>query len=222
MRTLKRKSGKLEEITETPVRKKIIHKFKRKQCAHHSVDGERCKGLTAGKGNFCSIHSTATFIEERKPKSIIEGGLNLQSGLILTRYDQINHPIQFIELSSAGMNLAEIAAELRVSIQTLNEWKEVYPMFGKAYEIGKAAHEAWYLRQGKANLDNRWFQTPLFKFLTMNNGMGWSDKAETKSTQQGTFGVLLVPGQMSMDEWEQQNIKEDEALEQEIIEMEKE
>jgi hypothetical protein len=110
------------------------------------------------------------------------------------------------------MNPAEIAAEFRVSMDCINTWRDTYPMFQQAYDIGKVAHEAWYLREGRANLDNRFFQTPLFKFLTMNNGLGWSDKAETRNTTNGNFGVLLIPGQMSIDEWEQKNIDEDQRI----------
>jgi hypothetical protein len=214
MRKLQRKKDAhliLEELEREPVKKKILLRYKKKRCEWTNADGERCGGRSAGKGNFCILHSTIVFKEE--PSPIVSS--NISSGITI-KYDPINHPTQYIQHSAMGLNPSEIAAEFQVAVYTLVEWADTYPMFNQAVEIGKAAHEAWYLRTGKENLDNRFFQTPLFKFLTMNNGMGWTDKAETKSTQQGNFGVLLIPGQMSIDEWEQKNIQDDAKM-KEII-----
>lgn len=210
MRKLKRKPEIMEEMKKEPVKKRIILKYKKRRCDFIHENGERCRSLTSGKGNFCVTHSNFIFKEERNTSSVMPSNNNL----LMVRYDPINHPIEYIRLSKEGLNLSEIAAEFQVSTATIIEWKDIYPIFNMAFEIGKAAHEAWYLQQGKSNLDNRFFQTPLFKFLTMNNGMGWSDKAETKSTQQGNFGVLLIPGQMSIDEWEQKNIEEDKKIQE--------
>lgn len=207
MRKLVRKKDVIEKMKAEPVKKKILYKYKKKRCDHVNADGKRCEMQTAGKGNFCCLHAEHVFREDTNP--IVTLNTN---NVLLIKYDPINHPVRYIELASQGMNQAEIAAEFKVSLETLNSWRDTYPMFNVAFDVGKAAHEAWYLRTGKDNLDNRWFQTPLFKFLAMNNGLGWSDKAETKSTQQGSYGVLLIPGQMSIDEWEQKNIEEDEKI----------
>jgi hypothetical protein len=214
MRKLQRRkdaSTILEELEKEPVKKKVLLRYKKGRCAFVGDDGERCKGRTTGKGNFCSIHSTIVFKEDPSPIVSVNARSN-----ITTKYDPINHPMQYIQHSAMGLNPSEIAAEFQISTITLGDWADNHPMFYQAVQIGKAAHEAWYLRTGKDNLDNRFFQTPLFKYLTMNNGLGWTDKAETKSTQSGNFGVLLIPGQMSIDEWEQKNIQDDAKM-QEII-----
>ena len=219
MRKLKKQSNRIEEEKKEPLKKKIIYKknFKvknqykkkiNKQCDYFLEDGTQCRSNAAGKGNFCSIHADHIF-HDKKACVAIQGG-------ITTKFDPINHPRMYIEMSAQGMNKHEIAAEFGTSVETMEKWKEGNEFFAMACEIGKSALEAWYLRTGKDNLDNRWFQTNLYKYLTMNNGMGWSDKAETRSQVQGQFGVLLVPGQMSLDEWEQQNIVQEQELQQKI------
>ena len=75
-------------------------------------------------------------------------------------------------------------------------------MFNKAYDIGKAMHEAWWIEQGKSGLNNRGFNTSLFKFLTSNK-LGYSDKMETKNMNMNVHGVLMVPDKVSEEEWEQ-------------------
>lgn len=208
MRKLKRKPTRIQEEKNEPTSKKKVFFFKRKQCEFINENGERCSKRSAGKGNFCNTHSTVTFYDNSNDLS--------SSTKLLTKYDPINHPTMFIELSGQGLSPTEIASVFRVSMETINTWREQHILFNQAFEIGKSAHEAWYLRTGKENLDNRFFQTPLFKFLTMNNGLNWSDKAETKSQVQGQFGVLLVPGQMSVDEWEQNNISREQELQKRL------
>lgn len=211
MKKLKSNPVKLEEQKKNPLKKKII--FKRtgdKKCDFFFPDGTQCGHRVKGKGNFCIHHATNMF-PNRTQQPLIQN-----NNSIFVKYDPINHPRMYIELSAMGLNTNEIAAHLKISLNTINEWRESDPFFDQAYEIGKSALEAWYLRQGKNNLDNRFYQTGLYKFLTMNNGMGWSDKAESKSQVQGQFGVLLVPGQMSMDEWEAQNIQKEEELQKRL------
>jgi hypothetical protein len=206
MKKLKRNPIKLDEQKRNPLKKKLVFIKKGKsKCEFHFPDGRKCGKYVQGKGNFCELHAKETFIEKRDNPIT-------QNNTLFTKYDPINHPKLFIEFSSMGMNPHEIATQFNVSMGTLNEWRENNILFDQAWEIGRSALEAWYLRTGKDNLDNRWFQTNLFKFITMNNGLGWSDKAESRSQVQGQFGVLLVPSQMSMDEWEQNNIKKEQEL----------
>ena len=210
MKKLKRNPMKLESIKKEPIKKKLILKTKKTRCAFIGKNGEQCKARTSGKGNFCSLHSETTFreITHHNPMPMIN--------TLAVKYDPIYHPFEFVKLSNEGMNPKEIASIFNVSLDTIENWRNTYPMFDQAYDIGKVAHEAWYLRTGKDNLDNRWFQTPLFKFLAMNNGLGWTDKVDSRSQVQGQFGVLLMPGQLSVDEWEAQNIKREEELQKRL------
>ena len=92
---------------------------------------------------------------------------------------------------------------------TLKKWADTYKEFAFVFELGDAMHEAWYIREGKANLKNSRFQTPLFKHLT-GNKLGYAEKVETTNTNNNTsVGVLLVPGQMSIEDWEQKNVDDD-------------
>ena len=113
-----------------------------------------------------------------------------------------------IDLSRQGMSDVEIAAEIGVGVSTLRGWADQYEEFSTAYEIGQALHESWYLQKGKAGLDQRNFNTSLFKFLT-GNKLGYADKVETKNLNMNTCGVLVAPAKQSMDEWEAEGIKKD-------------
>lgn len=203
-KALRKNSTKLEEMTKKPVKQKIFRKFFRKQCQFYKESGEQCRARTAGKGNFCVTHTihagSGTIHMDTVPA---ESTLST----LANKYDPIAHPVQYIQLSGSGYNMAEIAHAFNVSIESIKNWAAKFPMFHEAVEIGKAALESWYLKTGKDNLDNRFFQTNLYKFITMNNGLNWSDKAESRSQVQGQFGVLLVPNQMGIDEWEQANTK---------------
>lgn len=209
MKKLKRNPEKLDSIKKQPTKKKLVLKTKKTRCSH-IANGLQCNNQTSGKGNFCGLHSQSIF---RESKNITSQPM---INSLTSKYDPITHPIQYIMLSSRGMNHKEIASEFGISSDTLDNWRDSYPMFNEACEIGKSAHEAWYLRTGKANLDNRFFQTGLFKFLTMNNGLNWTDKVDSRNQIQGQFGVLLMPSQMTVDEWEQNNIKKEEELQKRL------
>ena len=205
MRKLKRKSSKLDELKEEPVKKYRRVKYKKARCLHIKDDGTRCKRAAIGRGDKCDIHGGEKFAEETLPanyfNAIVENG----------KYDPVVFPMKYIQLSQRGMSDAEIAADMKVSVRMLQLWAEQYKEFGIAYEIGQAMHEAWYLRVGKGGLNNRFFNTSLFKFLT-GNKLGYSEKIETKNMNQNQYGVLLVPGSMSCDEWEQKNEEDEKKL----------
>ena len=130
----------------------------------------------------------------------------------LSKFNPAIHPINYIDLSREGKSAVEIAALFNVSINTLNVWAETHQTFNTAYEIGKALHEAWWLKKGKGGLRDRFFNTSLFKFLT-GNTIGYSEKQETKNFNVNAHGVLAVPSKVSIDEWEQQNILDVESKE---------
>jgi hypothetical protein len=65
--------------------------------------------------------------------------------------------------------------------------------------------EAWWLSEGKNNLDNRGYNVSLYKFIT-GNKLGYSDKIESRNLNVHA-GVLMVPGSMSLEEWEKQTEK---------------
>ena len=108
--------------------------------------------------------------------------------------------MQYIEFSRMGHSDVEIAAEFEVGVGTMRGWAEKFLDFNTAFEIGQAMYEAWWLQEGKRNLDNRGYNTGLYKYLT-GNKLGYSDKIESKNLHVHA-GVLMVPAQMDKDEWE--------------------
>lgn len=200
MRKLRRNPKRLEESIKQPLKKKKLVLYKKKRCSYVNPDGNQCHFFCVGRGNVCGQHG-GTPAEE----SLVE-----TSGMYSALFRQYNpavHPMQYILLSKDGKSEVEIAAELGISIATMRKWADKYKEFSVAYEIGQSMHEAWWIQEGKDNLHNRFYQTGLFKFLT-GNKLGYSEKVETKNLNQNQFGVLLVPADVSIDEWEKNNIDE--------------
>lgn len=205
MRKLKRRS----EIEKLKKKKRI--KFKKQKCKWRNSFGHQCKRWAVGKSTLCEKHGGERIAHELLV-SVHE--LPVLTG---TKFNPAVHPMQFLEMSREGKSVQEIAAELMVTPETLKRWSETFKEFATAWEIGQACHEAWWLKQGKNNLTNTRFQTGLFKFLTTNK-LGYAEKIETKSHNVNeNVGVLLVPGEMSIDDWEKQNIEDDK--EKEIIDI---
>ena len=176
---------------------KVIKRYPDQECA---VKG--CTRKAVGSGDVCKKHGGKTLVRENLVPSDV-----LPPAVVGTTYDAAVHPMQFVELARGGMSEVEIAAEIGVSVHTLRGWSEKFSEFNSAYEIGQALHEAWWLKQGKDNLDNRGYNVGLFKFLT-GNKLGYSDKMESKNLHVHA-GVLQVPGAVSEDEWEKKHAKTD-------------
>lgn len=156
-----------------------------------------CNCYAVGKHDVCRKHGGDAVIQENLLKSY-EISDTLRK---LSKYDPAVHPMQYIALSQQGKSTAEIASDFNVSVSTLRGWSETFEDFYMAMGIGKAAYEGWWLREGKRNLDNRNYNTGLFKFIT-GNTLGYSDKIETKNLNV-TAGVLAVPlPAKSNEEWE--------------------
>ena len=130
------------------------------------------------------------------------------TGLYLTEFAQNSkyepefHPIEYINLSRQGKSEVEIAASFEVGLNTMRNWGEKFEQFAIARDCGKALYESWWLTVGKAGLtDARFFNTPLFKFLT-GNKLGYSEaRTESKNLNLNASGVLVVPTAQSEDEW---------------------
>ena len=196
----KRFKPKLQEMEE---QRETHIEYEKKRCEYILSDGKRCR-RNAMKGSvFCSSHIT----KEEKRQLLIEKVENaVVPEMISGKYDPNFHPFEYIKLAKEGMSQAEIAAEFGVSVGTLRKWTK-YVDFAKAVEIGDSLHEAWWIRAGKDGLhDARRFNTALYKFMT-GNLLGYSEKIESKNFNANMAGVLLVPGQMSPEEWEKMSSK---------------
>jgi len=212
MRKLLKKPENFTKTIEEPVKKKKLVLYTKKKCSHIYPSGIPCSNYAVGRGNSCAVHGG----ERSASESLVTTSGTHPS--MFRKYNPATHPLQYIILSKNGFSDVEIAAEFEIGKNTMLEWVERYVEFAEAFDIGKSIYEAWWLAKGRRNLDNRFFQTGLYKYLTMNK-LGYSEKTNPINLQQNNnFGVLLVPSEMSMDEWENANIKRD----KDIIEMQKE
>lgn len=160
-----------------------------------SVEG--CNRFAVGKHDVCEKHGGDPVVKENLLKTY-EVSDTLRR---LSKFNPAVHPMKYIKLSQQGWSPSEIASEFGVGLSTLRGWSETFEDFYIAMDIGKGAYESWWLKEGKRNLDNRNYNTGLFKFLTANT-LGFSDKMETKSLHV-TAGVLAVPlPAKTPDEWE--------------------
>lgn len=180
---------------------KII-KYPKKRCDFIEKDGTRCKNYAVGKGTLCKKHGGNPVVREnlRSDRELAE-----MSSLTI-KFNPSIHPMAYITMSREGYSDTEIACEFGVSKSTIQAWAEKYESFFLATEIGKEMQEAWWLRVGKDNLENkRNFNTGLFKFLTMNK-LGYSDKIEQKTMSTHVHGVLMIPDAMTEEEWEAEDV----------------
>jgi len=168
---------------------KIIKRYPRQRCR---IDG--CNHYAVGAVDVCKKHGGDPIVRENLVR-ISE----MTDSHLMSKYDAAVHPMQYIECSRGGMSDVEIAADMGISMPTIKAWSETYLEFNTAYEVGKTLHEAWWLTEGKDNLDNRGYNTGMFKFLT-GNKLGYSEKIESKNLHVHA-GVLKVPAPMSEDEW---------------------
>ena len=213
-RKLKRKSHIVQDTQDSPhveedllivnsktklpliLKRKRLKRYKKQKCAFVQ-NGKACINWAVGKGTLCKQHGGDPVIKENLLDKMQEKYLDNPH----SKFDPATHYIDFINLSRHGASEIELAAEFQVSIETLKGWAERYESFNTAWEVGKAMQEAWWLREGKNNLNQRSFNTPLYKFLTMNK-LGYSDKIEQKNTNMNVHGVLVIPDKVSVDEWE--------------------
>lgn len=194
-------SKRKRKTRKRSTRKKKIIKYPQNRCAFVDEGGYRCKGYAYGSSTLCKKHGGSISKEDLISDRDLEEMHKLR-----IKFNPAVHPMSYIQLSREGFSDAEIAATFEVSKGTLENWAEKYESFYHATEIGKEMQEAWWLNQGRNNLENkRDFNTGLFKFLTMNK-LGYSDKIESKSTSMNMHGVLMIPDAVSEDDWEKEAI----------------
>ena len=169
--------------------------FKRRKCEHVDSEGKRCNCAALGSSNVCRKHGapigTLAIPYKKTSRSIKQ----------MTKFRPNFHPMQFISMSREGMSDVEIAGSFGVAKDTLLNWAETFEEFAMAYEVGKSLEEAYYIRDGRHNLNNCRYNTSLFKFMT-GNRLGYSDKIESRNFNMNVSGVLKIPNKMTESEWE--------------------
>lgn len=188
----------LREILEKlPKRKKYV----KEKCNFVYENGRKCSLNAIGHSQFCKLHG-GSYVSDGA-HDVLTGGLQavLQKN---SKFNPAQHPMDFIKFSKLGFSDVEIAAEFQVSHSTLMDWVDKFQMMGEAYEIGQAMYESWWLKKGVSGLDDtRNFNTSLYKYL-VGNKLGYTEKIEGGANIHNNFGVLVVPNQQSVEEWEKQ------------------
>lgn len=88
------------------------------------------------------------------------------------------------ELMSEGASKVEVAAELNIARSTLYDWidpksERFQPSFSDTIKLAETKCQAWWERQGRLGLKEKFFQTGLWT-MNMKNRFSedWKDKQE--------------------------------------------
>lgn len=84
---------------------------------------------------------------------------------------------QLLELYKMGCSDAEVAAEMKMPISQYRQQIKDNVTFAKLVEFGRTYSQAFWEGQGRKNIGNKSFNTPLWSFY-MKNKFGWADKSE--------------------------------------------
>lgn len=211
--SLSEMDASLSESSSDFDEKMIPGKYESARCSFVGEDGVQCKGYACAGVEFCRVHAKMMGLSKSDIVRSSECDVSYrnlpESYLSRTKFSIEKHPLLYIKLSRIGKSDVEIAAEFGISLETLMRWISEISEMKEAYEIGQTMYEAFFLKKGVENLENDRFNNVLYKYLTMNK-LGYSDKVETKSTVNGLHGVMVVPGTMSVSDWEKQTIEKEE------------
>lgn len=195
-----RERFKKKEVEKEGKRKRSLKRKKVyvKERCHYHEGNKRCRRNAIGSGQLCALHGGTKDLGNTLSPEATQ--LYLAEAGVVTKFDPAMHPMQYIDLSRQGLSEVEIAAEMHVGVATVRTWSETFEEFALAHDVGKALHETWWLNKGKGGLNQRNFNTPLFKFLTSNK-LGYSEKTESKNLNMNACGVLVVPETISEEQW---------------------
>ena len=106
-----------------------------------------------------------------------------------TPKDKLNLPPDWerkaLALYSLGAHDIEVRTNvLRVCKATFYNYMSTSAEFEEVIEHGRECAQAWWLKHGREQLENKDFQTPLW-FKNMSNRYGWGDKQQTEVTGKG-------------------------------------
>jgi transposase len=101
---------------------------------------------------------------------------------------------RLIEIMREGASIEEVAADLDISKTTLYNWAEAHEEFMNAKKRGEELSLAWWVKQGRVQLQNRDFSATLF-YMNMKNRFKWRDKHDIDHT---SGGEPLKPAQVNI------------------------
>lgn len=93
-------------------------------------------------------------------------------------YDQVLSEMQ------NGASLEEIKTLLNISNDLHTRWMKDEEAYSETIKRGIELSKAWWMKQGRTNLENKDFSATLW-YMNMKNRFGWKDKSETDITSGG-------------------------------------
>ncbi len=99
-----------------------------------------------------------------------------------TKYNKEMLP-KILELMRKGASQVEVAAMLEINADTLFQWKKDIPEFSDTMRQGIRLSQAWWERQGREGVWNKYLGDNLngaVWYMNMKNRFGWCDKQEIK------------------------------------------
>jgi len=102
---------------------------------------------------------------------------------------------QILTEYSEGASDVEIRAMLigwldSFSLDLWKRWIEEEEEFSLTIKKGKQLSEAWWVKSGRKNLENKDFSATLF-YMNMKNRFGWADKQINENKNESTLNVTV-------------------------------
>ena len=102
---------------------------------------------------------------------------------------------QILTEYSEGASDVEIRAMLigwldSFSLDLWKRWIEEEEEFSLTIKKGKQLSEAWWVKSGRKNLQNKDFSATLF-YMNMKNRFGWADKQINENKNESTLNVTV-------------------------------
>jgi len=129
-------------------------------------------------------------------------------------YDPNYHPFAAVQLLAEGGSPIELALEFGVYPATIYKWIKAHEEFALAVDHGRVLTKAWWIREGRKQLNNPRFNNALYA-LHMANRFGWVKKSETLLSNPG---AIMSVDEVLPKELQQELCDDDEIIEAEVIE----
>ena len=98
-------------------------------------------------------------------------------------------------LFDQGASIAEVCRDMGISRNTFKTWRTSVDAqkasFRDAVTMGLEASEAWWIRQGRENIDNRSFNNNLWA-LNMVNRWSWNSNKKEEKKEISHIGTVEV------------------------------
>jgi hypothetical protein len=99
-----------------------------------------------------------------------------------------------LKMSREGASIVEIAVELNISRNTLSKMTDNDAYFLSTIKECKRLCEAWWLKKGRTELENKDFSYTGW-YMNMKNRFGWTDRVDqtTKDEKISQVTVFKLP-----------------------------